>query len=226
MKLEQALEIRRGITAMIGGGGKTSLLRILGEELAGQGHTVLLCTTTKFYPFPGLVNLESPSKEELKHALAVHRLTAAGTPLFETGKLSALKLPMEVLADLADYVLVEADGSAGRPVKAHAPYEPVIPPEAGQTVCVVGASGFGLPVAQAAHRPELYAGLAGVTLNTPVTPELEAAVLETESLHSRVYVNQADTPQRLSAAKKLKDLLPCPVTVGALQKEGGHVLCW
>lgn len=42
MKLGQALEIRRGVTAVIGGGGKTTLLRTLGEELAGAGHTVLL----------------------------------------------------------------------------------------------------------------------------------------------------------------------------------------
>lgn len=53
---------------------------------------------------------------------------------------------MERLAELFDYVLVEADGSAHRPMKAHAPYEPVIPALTGQTVCVVGASGFGLPV--------------------------------------------------------------------------------
>lgn len=226
MELEQALEIRSGVTAVIGGGGKTSLLRVLGEELSRRGHTVLLCTTTKIYPFPGLVNLEAPSEEELKNALTAHGLAAAGTPLFGTGKLAAPEMPMEVLAGLADYVLVEADGSAGRPMKAHAPHEPVIPPEAGQTVCVVGASGFGQPVAQAAHRPERYAELAGVTSDTAVTPELEAAVLEAEKLHSRVYVNQADTPRRLSAAKKLKELLCCPVTVGALQNEGGRVLCW
>ncbi len=226
MNLRQALEIHRGITAVIGGGGKTSLLRVLGEELASQGNIVLLCTTTRICPFPGLVNLESPLEEELRHALAVHRLVAAGTPLCGTGKLTALDLSMEVLAGLADYVLVEADGSAGRPMKAHAPHEPVIPSLTNQTICVVGASGFGQPIAQAAHRPERYARLAGVAPDTPVIPELEAAVLEAEELHSRVYVNQADTEERLSAGRELKRLLPCPVTVGALQDEGGHVLCW
>lgn len=226
MELEQALEIRRGITAVIGGGGKTSLIRALGEDLAGRGYRVLLCTTTKMFPFPGLVSLEAPSEGELYQALAVHRLAAAGTPLPGTGKLTALALPMEVLAGLADYVLVEADGSAGHPMKAHAPHEPVIPPEAGQTVCVVGASGFGQAIAQAAHRPDLYAKLAGVSPDAPITPAIAAAVLAAEGLHSRVYVNQADTPQRLSAAKMLKKLLPCLVTAGALEKEGGHVICW
>lgn len=66
MQLGQALGVRRGVTAVIGAGGKTTLLRALGEELAGAGHTVLLCTTTKIYPFPGLVNLNAPSEQELR----------------------------------------------------------------------------------------------------------------------------------------------------------------
>ena len=53
MKLAELLAIRPGVTAVIGGGGKTTLLRTLGEELAGQ-HTVLLCTTTKIFPLPDL----------------------------------------------------------------------------------------------------------------------------------------------------------------------------
>ena len=34
MGLAELLEVRPGVTAVIGGGGKTSLLRVLGEELA------------------------------------------------------------------------------------------------------------------------------------------------------------------------------------------------
>ena len=40
MTLSQLLDIRPGVTAVIGGGGKTTLLRTLGEELAGQ-HPVV-----------------------------------------------------------------------------------------------------------------------------------------------------------------------------------------
>ncbi|MDE6590770.1 MAG: putative selenium-dependent hydroxylase accessory protein YqeC [Oscillospiraceae bacterium] len=224
MELEQALDIRRGITAVIGGGGKTTLLRVLGERLAHQGYRVVLCTTTKFFPFPGLENLVSPAQDGLCRTLECCRLVAAGAPVPGTGKLTAPELPMERLAALADYVLVEADGSAGRPMKAHAPHEPVIPPGADQTVLVLGASGFGQPIAQAAHRPRLYAELAGAAQEDPVTPELAAAVLRAEGLPQRVFVNQAETPSELAHAQRLGELLPCPVWAGALQK-GGWISC-
>ena len=109
-------------------------------------------------------------------------------------------------------------------MKAHAPHEPVIPPEANQTICVVGASGFGQPIRDAAHRPELYARLAGVEEADPITPETEAAVLKTERLHHRLFVNQADTPEDMKTVKQLAALLDGPILAGSLQK-GAYFKC-
>lgn len=225
MALAELLHIRPGITAVIGGGGKTTLLRVLGEELAGQGPTVLLVSTTKFLPFPGLENLLSPTEEALRAALARHRPVCAGAPVPGTGKLTAPELPMETLSRLADYVLVEADGSAGRPMKAHAPHEPVIPPGTNQTILVVGASGFGRPIAEAAHRPSLYAQLAGMQEAAPVTPEAEAAVLRAEGLHDRIYVNQVETAEAWAYAAALAERMGRPVLAGALRR-GEYRVCW
>jgi len=224
MDLDRLLNVSRGVTAVIGGGGKTTLLRTLGKALARRGYRAVLCATTKFYPFPGIPTLLSPTGDALRQALEAHRLVVAGSPVLGTGKLTAPELPMERLAALADCVLVEADGSAGRPMKAHAPHEPVMPPEAGQTILVVGASGFGQAIAQAAHRPELYARLAGVSVQERVTPELAAAVLLAEGLHQQIFVNQVESPETMAAARRLGELLPCPVRAGALQK-GEYVLC-
>lgn len=222
VKLAELLAIRPGVTAVIGGGGKTTLLRTLGEELAGR-HTVLLCTTTKILPFPDLPCARTAA--ELDQLRRSHRLLCAGTDVPSTGKLTAPETPMAVLVERFDYVLVEADGAARRPLKAHAPHEPVIPPEANQTICVVGASGFGQPIAQAAHRPERYARLAGVPETAEATPETEAAVLRAEGLYDKVYVNQVETLWDLADAKALACLLDCPVLAGSLWRKE-YFPCW
>lgn len=221
MDLAERLEIRPGVTAVIGGGGKTTLLRTLGEELV-RTHSVLLCTTTKIFPFPGLPCARDGA--ELEWLRREFRLLCAGRELPGTGKLTAPDMPMEQLAERFDYVLVEADGAARRPLKAHAPHEPVIPAAVNRVVCVVGASGFGRPISQAAHRPELYAALAGVEAEAPATPETEAAVLTKEALHDGVYINQIETETARSAAGALAKLLDCPVAAGSLWK-GMYLQC-
>ena len=222
MTLSQLLDIRPGVTAVIGGGGKTTLLRTLGEELAGQ-HPVLLCTTTKILPFSDLPCARTAAElDELRRA---HQLLCAGTDEPGTGKLTAPETPMAVLAEQLDYILVEADGAARRPLKAHAPHEPVIPTEANQTICVVGASGFGRPIAAAAHRPERYALLAGMPEAAEATPEAEARVLRSEDLHTKVYVNQVETLWNLADARALARLMDCPVLAGSLWRRE-YFPCW
>ena len=48
MELRELLEIGPGLTALIGGGGKTTLMYHLASELRQQG-TVLVCSNTKLY---------------------------------------------------------------------------------------------------------------------------------------------------------------------------------
>ena len=125
---------------------------------------------------------------------------------------------MTRLAALADYVFVEADGSAGRPLKAHAAHEPVIPPEAEQVILLVGASGFGGPVREMVHRPEIFCDLTGLKPEDPVTPEAVAQALLAEKLATKIFVNQSEDSKAISAARRLAELLPWPVYAGALKR--------
>ena len=221
MSLSALLAIRPGVTAVIGGGGKTTLLSVLGRELSARGR-VVLCTTTKIFPFPGIPCAKTA--EELAH-LAGERLICTGTEVPDTGKLTVPPVSIAQLAREFDYVLAEADGAARRPLKAHAPHEPVIPPEAHRVLCVVGASGFGRSIAQAAHRPERYARLAGVPETALATPRTEAAVLQAEGLGDLVFVNQAESSGALADARALAELLERPVAAGSLWR-GEYVPCW
>lgn len=217
--LSELLEIQPGVTAVIGSGGKTTLLRVLGQELAAQGRTVLLTTTTHILPFGGLENLVNPTETEIAQALKQHRLVCMGTPEEQTGKLTSPALSMAQLAALADVVLVEADGSHHLPLKAHASHEPVIPKETNQTICVVGLSGLGRPIAEAVHRPEVFARLTGLPPSSPATIEVVACALNGEHLAQRYFLNQADTPETWGWAKELAENLKAPTVAGALQGE-------
>lgn len=197
MKLAPLLKIEKGITAIIGSGGKTTLLRTLSGELPGR---VLLCTSTHFQGYADLPTVLDPTAADLRKALAAHPIVcAAGRS--PTGKLVDCGLPYETLADLADFVLVEADGSRRRPLKAHALHEPVIPPCTRQVICVVGLSGLHRPVSEVVHRPELFCPLVGCTPEDEATPERVARALVQEHLADTYFLNQVESESALQDAK-------------------------
>lgn len=209
MQLYEKLEVPRGVTAVIGSGGKTTLLRTLSRELPG---TVILTTTTHILPFEGVPLLTAPTADEVRTALTRSRVLCLGTPAAE-GKLTAPSLPFSVLADCADYVLVEADGSRHLPLKAHAPHEPVIPKEADRVLCVVGARGFGRPIREVVHRPERFCTLTGAKPDEPASPALVARALAAEGFAQTIVLTGAAEAQRtaFSAAAQAYDLRVIPI---------------
>ena len=214
MDISALLGVERGVTALIGGGGKTTLMYTLAEELRHRGTVVVTTSTHIQRPeqYPVLT-----AADDVAAALAEHGAVCVASESPE-GKLCAPALSFEALAALADFVLVEADGSAGRPFKAHADWEPVLPEERRATVLVMGADGFGKPISRMAHRPELYARLAGATEDREVTPELAARVVRLEGLHDRVFLNQVDRAEEWPLARRLAAALDCPVTAGTLRE--------
>lgn len=217
MQLCEVLDIRPGLTALIGGGGKTTAMYILGRELSLRGR-VILCTTTKIFPPEHIPCLTGdPDAADIAAALAQSSQICIGTAGAQ-GKLAAPSLPMSALLALADFIIVEADGSARLPLKAHAPHEPCIPPEAGQVIALAGLDGLEQPIRDKVHRPEIFARLAGCATDDPVTPERLARVLTREGLHHRVFLNKAESSHDLALAQALADQLDCPVAAGALQR--------
>lgn len=221
MNWVSSLCICRGVTAIIGSGGKTTLMYALAQELSYSAK-VLVCTTTHIFPPEHIPVLMAPTEEEIGAAFEQNAVLCVSAGM-ERGKLLPPALSFACLRTLADYVLVEADGSHGLPAKAHAPHEPVVPEEAGQTICVFGLSALGRPIEAAAHRPGLYAEKLGTTPGTILTPELAARLLRLEGLHTRVLLNQSDLPDGKAKAQKMAEYLACPGCIGSLQK--GTIEC-
>ena len=116
MDFPKLLGLRPGVTAVIGSGGKTSLLRRLAEELPG---TVLLCTTTHIRPFEEYPLLTAPTPEDIRKALTAHRVLCLGTPC-ENGKLTAPSLSVETLATPAvsrQVICVVGASGFGKPIR-------------------------------------------------------------------------------------------------------------
>lgn len=224
VRLSALLNIPKGVTSLIGSGGKTTMLHVLAAELAEQG-TVILTTSAHIRPSDVFPCLVSPTAEEVQAALSQTPAICIGS-LTPEGKFAASALPFETLATLADYVLVEADGSKRLPLKAHAAYEPVIPANSAKTVCLVGASGLGKPIREVVHRQEIFCQISGRTPDRPATPEAVARVLHTEALADLCYINQCELPGVRKQAEALAALLDIPAFCGSLQTdtEGSAIL--
>ena len=110
-------------------------------------------------------------------------------------------------------LLVEADGSRQRPLKAPASHEPAIPAWVDTVVVLAGLSGLGKPLnAEWVHRPERFSELAGLPLGQNMSAEALVRVLShpsgglqgiPEGARRIVLLNQADNPELQAAAQKM-----------------------
>ena len=236
--LVQLLDIKPGISAIVGSGGKSTLLKVLGRELMLAGKHVVLATSTHMLPVAG-IPWESATRRLTGTAWRMSGLHPSGCTCAqcqaprgsicqagvldpESGKLSAPREGFSELARRFDYVLVEADGSKRLPLKAHADWEPVIPRESSNVVWVVGASGFGKPIGETVHRPELFCKICESSPCDIATPERVAVVLQTEMarLHLErptVLLNQVDDdPTNDIVASRFQTAFGRPIIAGSL----------
>lgn len=202
--------------AIIGAGGKTTLLGLLSENK--RAHRVLLTTTTHIRPVhpPQSDRLYlSPEPDELCAALSFPGITCAGT-MHEDRKLSSLSRELLTLAEhYADYIIYEADGARRMPLKLHSETEPVILPNTAHCVIVAGLSALGKPLSEYVHRYALRPEWAD-TPDRPIDFEIIAAcVLDAVRASNMptdrltILLNQVDTCTQ-----------PCDTLVQTLTAQG------
>ena len=208
-KLYEFFDIEPGITALIGGGGKTSTMYALAEELRKNG-SVIVCTSTHILCPP-----QYPFLPRLSNKLVSGEVVSTGS--IDGHKLSTPEQSFDELTRFADYVLIEADGSRQLPLKAYASHEPVIPKEANTVLVVIGIDGLGKPIKDAAHRPELYAAIVHTDVETAVTAKMISDVVRTYPRCDGIVINKADDPEALEKALQLAALFDIPVAIAALQ---------
>jgi len=218
------------VVAFSGAGGKSAaLFRLAGEIVAG-GQRVVTTTTTRIAagqiahaPAHLLVTGPEIDWARLEQALDSHShclLLSDDQPPKAAGIDPRL---VDALARHAPElnlaaILVEADGSARRPVKAPDVHEPVIPDSTTLLVPVLGLDAIGLLLAEPhVHRPELLRGLLGITDPTVrFTPEMAARLLlhptggqkgRPSAARFLPLLNKADSPTRRLVGRLIVHLL-------------------
>ena len=126
--------------ALVGGGGKTTLMYFLGDTYAKQNIPTLITTTT---------HIRMPEDGSYVTTMAAacrrwdaQRYAVVGVP-DQAGKLKALPgTELHAYRKRAKQILVEADGAKMRPCKVPAEHEPVIPKECDIVIAVAGLDVF------------------------------------------------------------------------------------
>lgn len=229
MELRKALRLGDSpCLALVGAGGKTSLLFRLASEfnppviLSASTHLsktqVIPRGLTKFDRHHIINKFEDLQSVEPQLKQGTHLLTGP----FEGDR--ARGLDMRCLSWLDHFTsvnqipfLMEADGSRTRPIKAPADHEPAIPNFVRQVAVVVGLSGLGKPLeSEWVHRPEIFADLSGGDSGRPISMEtirrylvhpmggLKNIPLDTRRI---CILNQADTKDLVDAASDIYPFL-------------------
>jgi molybdenum cofactor cytidylyltransferase len=203
--------------AFVGAGGKTTALFKLARESAVPA---LVTATTHL----GAWQTDSADSHIIARNVAdwddsrIQPVTLVTGPIGSDQRTQPV--PEDVLLRLRDTslanewpLLIEADGSRQKPLKAPASTEPQIPEFVEIVVVVVGMLGLRRSLSNdSVHRPEIFARLAGLPLGALITPQaIGKALLHPDGglkgipMRARriALLNQADTPSLQAQASQI-----------------------
>ncbi|SDL10716.1 selenium cofactor biosynthesis protein YqeC [Natronincola ferrireducens] len=240
MKAFQAINIdlnKREVISFVGGGGKTTTMFKLAEELREAGKKVLVTTTTAiFCPHKGIYDYFSLTNNE--HPLKVLKKTKdaniyiLGREITQENKLLGLQpedVTMLYEEKEFDYILVEADGSKRKPIKAPADHEPVIPSNTAKTIGIIGLDALNKPINNDwVHREKLFSELTGKAIGDRIDIKtIVKLIIDSQGLFKNtspssekyLILNKADNTKRENLGKAIMEEFKkweTPLTAGII----------
>jgi molybdenum cofactor cytidylyltransferase len=215
LSLSKAVGIRRGdVVSLVGGGGKTSAMFLLGKELSTYGLRIIITTTTHIFPPEDpFITMFEREIQNIQKELDIHPLIVLADGC-DGEKLKGIDpSKVEELRKVADVILVEADGAGCRPFKAPLDHEPVIPPSSTVVLPVAGLDVIGKTLSsENCHRPERIAELMNIKIGDIITTDIVAKTIlhprggmKDVPVKARVVpiLNKADSPSEIAIASEI-----------------------
>ena len=152
--LLKAFEIGHGqMISLVGGGGKTTLMYAMAKQLSAGGAEVITTTTTKIFApkeeetsYLLVTSDDQFNEKEVAALLRKHRHITIVSERLSNDKLKGISpefaMALTRISPRA-YIIIEADGSAQRPLKAPRDHEPVIPKATTLIIAIAGLDGYG-----------------------------------------------------------------------------------
>ena len=199
------------IIAVVGSGGKTSLIWRLTEELVQAGKKVAVTTTTHM-----AIEKERPfalNGEGAEALIFKHGYVLVASIDIQKKKLSSLPYEkLKKLSELCDVLLIEADGARKKPFKIPMEWEPVIPDFTDLVIAVCGLDSLGKSIKEAAYCPRETALFLGKKETDIICPQdMIKAVSSRDGLlkgvgerEYRVYLNKMDTVKERETLNKIR----------------------
>ncbi len=178
MRLSELLciEDRNSIISIVGGGGKTSTLFTLAGDL--KDKKVLLTTTTKILKPEHSRLYDIVIEENSEQLLEIvnsgdfknHIVCGVASEKYPGKIVGVTPAFIGKVKEAFDFIIIEADGSAGRPIKAPAEHEPVISPETNLFIGLIGLDCLGNAGNDTyVHRPEYFSHIRGKNQSEKIT---------------------------------------------------------
>lgn len=215
------------VISVVGAGGKTSIINALAQEFLFLGKKVIITTTTHLRKPTGetekvliLENRPAEAIRKIKEVFQRSNLALWANKETSEGKISGvLPTAVDIIAasKISDFILIEADGSRGLPIKAPALHEPVIPDATNVLIGVIGVDAVGHTIdTKNVHRPEILKNL----LQNPNAEVVDEEVIlklichqnglfkgAADNMKKVVVINKVDDEQKLIIATKLGQLI-------------------
>ncbi len=218
--------------ALLGGGGKTSLMKKLGAELSSNGQRVILTSLTRMLNDPDdHVRILDYSERKL-----IPEILDSESPLhIMTGKTNESKLQgwssefLREIYSIPDVCIFECDGARNLPLKCHNDRDPEVPDFVSQVLIIVGADVINTTLRDGLiHRPELFIRKWKIDRDFILHADFLAEVLTSEKGYLQkvphnqeiiFYINKTDIDLDSSRdlAEKIAERSRCHTWIGSLK---------